>query len=1036
MDNGPPVTPVGLEVRLLGEGSVTFDGRPADALSVPRVLRLFARVAIAPSGAVDRAKLAFDLWPDSTDAQARTNLRKLLHDARSALPALDDVMQLDRGVLRWREGAPAYVDVIAMRAALDAGDADTVVTLYRGDLLPGCYDDWLLRERDVLRIATCDLLDAAATAALEADDAPGALRYARALVAIDPLREAGHRACMRASSALGDRTDAVRAYHRCVEVLEQQLGVAPEAETVALYEQIRDARGRAPTVTIAPLSSRTTTATLVGRADELATARALWDRCAAGEPALLAVTGEPGIGKTRLVAELERAIAADGAATARTRAYETTAVMPWGPVVDWLRSSALQARVSRLDDVWRRQIARLVPELRSPDGDDLAPADAGTTGRRILLDALVHALTSAGTPLLLVLDDLQWCDDDTLELLGYLVPAARDAPLMIACTVRDEEVVARPALRALLTGLVREGRGTEIRLGRLSFDDTLRVASEVSGRAIGSATARRVWAETEGSPLFAVELARADSFDDDRRALPPTIHAVITARLARLSTRARDLAEVAATMGREFEPTLLARASGASDDDLVSGLDELWLRQIIREHRQGYDFTHDKLREVLYGTISPARRRRLHRAVADAIAAEHERDLAPVSATLAAHYRAAGLPDRAVAAYRRAAEYDVEISALDDAIECLDRALELLADLAPGRDRDELEVELCVARGTSLSVRTGYGSDRTMAAYERGAAVCRRSRGVVDPAILRGLALAVISRCDFARSAALGYETLAASPADPVALVEGHYVVGVSEFWRANFAASREHLEAAVAAYRDDASREHIRRFAQDPLAVCLCRLALTRLWQGDRDESVALVARAVEYAERLDHPPTLAYVVLFAAIGAIERGELDVAADLVAKSDEIFGRYGEFAYFLSLDRLLRAWVELERGDGTGLRAIQRAVDGWRNATQSLHFTYGLTLLARAYARYGRPEAGRAVVHEALAWGVRHDQHYADAALLVVDADLLVASGDDRSARDTLTSALERATSQGAAWFARQARDRLATLPKRSPTGA
>lgn len=1030
----PPASPVGLDVRLLGGGSVRFDGRPADALSVPRVLRLFARVAVAPGGVVDRAKLAFDLWPDSTDAQARTNLRKLLHDARSALPALETALQLDGTVVRWRDRAPVHVDVTELRLALDEGDADGVVALYRGDLLPGCYDDWLVRERDALRAAACDLLDTAATTAIGADRAVDGLRYGRALVAADPLRETGYRACMLASSMLGDRTGALREYHRCVEVLEQELGVEPEAATVALYETLRETRGR-DTTTVGEdrREQRPTFAALVGREKELAAAHAVWDRCSAGEPGLLVVSGEPGIGKTRLVAELERAVAAEGVATARTRAYEASGGLPWGPVVDWLRGSALSGPLSRLDDVWRRQIARLVPELRDADDVALSPAEAGTTGRRVLFDALVNALASTGSPLLLVLDDVQWCDDDTLEFLGYLIPSARAAALMVACTMRDEDVAAHPALSALLTGLTREDRATEIRLGRLTFDETLRLASEVSRRAIDSATAQRVWAETEGSPLFAVELARAQSFDDGDRALPPTIQAVITARLARLSTRARDFGEVAATIGRAFEPTLLARATGAAEDDLVAGLDELWMRHIIRENGRGYDFTHDRLREVLHATISPARRRRLHRDVAAAIETEHGDDLAPMSATLAAHYAAAGLPAEAVTAYRRAAEYDVAISALDDAIECLDRALELLGELTPGRDRDELELDLCVARGTSLSVRTGYGSDRTMAAYERGAAVCRRSRGVVDPAISRGLGLAVIARCDFARSAALGHETLAASPTDPVALVEGHYLIGVSEFWRANLAASREHLEAAIAAYRPAASPEHVRRFAQDPKAVCLSRLALTRLWQGERDESVAWLDEAIAHAVRLEHPPTLAYVVLFGAIGAIERGDVDAAAALVGRSDEVFRRYGEFAYFLSLDHLLTAWVGLEQGDENGLRAIEDAVGAWRSATQSLHFSYGLTLLARAHARYGRPEAGRAAVREALAWGVAHGQRYADAALLITDADLLLATGDDAAARRSLTSAVERATEQGAGWFVHDARRRLAALDDRSP---
>lgn len=1025
----------GLDIRLLGEGAVTLDGRPIDALASTRVLRLFARIAVAPAGRVDRAQLAFDLWPDSSDAQARTNLRKLLHDVRVALPRIEELMQIDSGTIRWLEDAPVRVDVAELRAALERRDTDSVVQLFRCDLLPSCYDEWLLHERDRLRTAACDAMDAAAAEALRAGDPEAALQFGRAVLTADPLRETGYCVCMQALAARGERTEALRTYHRCVEVLERELGVTPDADTIGLYETVREARGR-PSVPTSDHATRprTATTTLVGRERELSAAEAAWQRCAAGMSHLLLVSGEPGIGKSRLVAELARIVTSEGGGTAKTRAYEAAGGLPWGPVTDWLRSDALRARVSRLDEVWLSQIARLVPEARAARADlALSAADAGPTGRRLLFDALVRGLAPEGSPLLLVLDDLQWCDDDTLELLGHLLRSAPSSPLLVAATVRDEELATHAPLVALLTSLTREGRVTDIPLGRLTVEETLRLASEVSGHTIEPAVADRVWADTEGSPLFAVELARSQTMDDAQSALPPTIQAVITARLARLSAPARELSEVAATIGRAFEPSLLAAATASSEDDLIEGLDELWQRQIIREQGTGYDFTHDKLREVLHASISPARRRRLHRDVATALEANHEGDLAPISATLASHYAGAGLSAEAVAAYQRAADYDVSLSALDDAIDCLDHALRHLADLPPGRSRDQTELALCVALGTSLAVRTGYGSDRSVVVYERGVTVCRRLGSGVDPAVSRGLGLAFLVRCDFKRSESLGQQILDAAAADPIALVEGHYLIGVSDFWRGNLDASRAHLETAIQAYRPELRREHVKRFGQDPKAVCLSRLALTRLWQGNGAAATDLALEAVDYAETLDHPPTLAYTTLFGAIGAIERADLDRAAALVVDVEAIFRRYGEFAYYLSVDRLLRAWVELERGDVDGLRSIEAAVDGWRATTQCLHLTYGLTLLARAHAKHGDHEIGRAVVREGLDWDSVHDQRYADPALWIADSDLLIAAGDDGGARASLQRASEAARAQGAQWFERQARARLRALDERSP---
>ena len=703
-----------VSVRLLGDGVVEQDGLPIEALTTPRVLRLLARLAVAPSGRVDRRRLAYDLWPDSAEGQSFTNLRKVIHDLRQTAGA-GELLSVDHRAVSWCANAVDRVDVLQLRNAINDGDGERVASLYRGDLLPSCYDDWLLAERDHFRAAAWSTIEAAAHAAT---DPSARLALARTLLSIDPLREVSYQLAMRALATLGQRAEALRTYHRCVELLERELDVEPDEETLALYDEIR--AGATGVASTRPSRSGPVTTTLVGRDDELAHLEASWQRAMEGAAQVALVTGEAGIGKSRLIAELARGVAASGLPVVATRAYEAAGGLPWGPVTDWLRADAITTRVERLETPWQAELARLLPELRPRGPQPESVAGSGPSGRRVLFDAMVRVLAGSEAPLLLVLDDLQWCDEDTVEFIGYLISRASAAPILIAATARSEDLAVNERARSVLAEVARDSRLTEIELGRLDAGGTAQIAAELCARTIDSADGRRLWTETEGNPLFTVELARAGwSGQATAVAMPPTMRAVIATRLAKLTPRARHIAEVASTVGRAFSMAIVANAAGTDEDALVDGLDELWRRQIIREHGQGYDFTHDKLREVLQRSIAPARGRRLHREVAAALTAIHADDLGPVSKLIAAQLSGAGQSADAIVAYRRAADYALGLFSLDEAIDCLQRALQCLGDLAAGVERDRIELQLCQALVVPVIWSAGYGADQVMNIWER-----------------------------------------------------------------------------------------------------------------------------------------------------------------------------------------------------------------------------------------------------------------------------------------------------------------------------
>lgn len=392
-----------------------------------------------------------------------------------------------------------------------------------------------------------------------------------------------------------------------------------------------------------------------------------------------------------------------------------------------------------LSPTWRAEVTRLLPELSA--SLPLANAPPAPWQRQRLFAALAQAVLRAGAQLLL-LDDLQWCDAETLAWLPYLMRAAGSTPLLVVGTLRPAELEAGHPLPALARELRQAGQLVEIELGPLTAAETGALAGQVAGRALAPVDIEELFRSTEGDPLFVIETIRAlrpggaligalAASDTPSLTLPPRIAALLSARLGQLSPAVRDIAELAATIGRSFHVDLLARAgSGMDEEHFVRALDELWRRGIVRERDDGsYDFSHDKLREVALVELSPARRRLLHRRIAAAIEA------LPVHPELrngraAAHYEHAGRTVRAVLAYTTAAERARRVFAYAEAAGHYRRALTLLGlalpDLAPERAL-QLEAELLEHLGETLGLAEQHDQARETLGRALGRLTIRRT---------------------------------------------------------------------------------------------------------------------------------------------------------------------------------------------------------------------------------------------------------------------------------------------------------------------
>src|SRR5262245_16977808 len=856
------------------------------------------------------------------------------------------------------------------------------------------------------------------------NDHKATIRYAQRIIDLEPTEEAAVRIQMEAHLALGNRAAALRAYHRFAEVLEREFAEAPGEAIGSIYQRLRagtldhhEVQGEVRGEDLAPIAE----SPFVGRDLELNRLNGAWNTAREGRAHLVLVTGEPGIGKSRLARELGRRVRTDGHVVASARAYEAAGRLPWGPVVDLLRSDAIRGHIDTLDSVWRAELGRLLPELRDvsqPSG----PKQSGDVAQRHrLFDAVSRAIVAGDRPRLLVIDDLQWCDAETIELIGFVVRSGHTAPVLIVGTVRWEEIPQHHPLVGLVDALGHDQAVTTVSLDRLDEPTTATLAARLRGEdTLDPELAARLWSETEGNPLFVIEALRAGiSSDGSQAVLTPTMRAVRGARLSQLTDHARRLAVLAAVIGRPLSVGLLVSATGTAEQELVDHVDELWSRRIIRDQGLTYDFSHDKLRAVALEMVSPARRRQLHRAVAEAIAVERHNDTDAASPQLAAHYDQAGMIQPAIAAYRVAGGRAVAVSRFR-------RSLARLADLPPSPDRDALELDIRIALGSPLVALEGYGSKDAHQLYERALSLCRKLYRPVDPPILRGLGLARLQGCRFDDCDELARALLDDESRDPIARTEGRYLLGVSAFWRGDLARARHYLDGAIEAYDVTHREEHLALYAQDPKAVCLVRLGWVELWAGDAGRADQTARSALEIAADLDHLMTLGYVITYAAIIAAESEDLARLALLLVDADLLWKRLSD-RYLMIVLEALRGWLDVCEGSAEGIEKIVRSVARSRAEGETLHLTYTLLLLARARGMVGEFHQGRAATREGLSWSDSHNQRYLEAELWRVDGELAYRTGETEAAAASLRSAVEIASAQGAGWLELRALHSLAS---------
>jgi DNA-binding SARP family transcriptional activator len=717
------------EITLLGAPRILHAGVPVE-VDTRKAIALVAYLAVTGRRHT-RDALSGLLWPEYGQTRARAALRRTLSSLKAAraegwLVADREGVELDRGSV--------LVDVDRFHGLLAACRAhghaasevcpeclpplEKAVGLYRDDFMSGfglrdsaAFDDWQFFQGESLRRELADALERLAGGRAAGGEWEPAIAHARRWLALDSLHEPAHRLLMALYAWSGQRAAALRQYRECTKVLGRELGVAPLEETTGLYRAIQENDLPSPPVLARPGASALPGQAppgaeeagpapvredpFVGRQDEWeALLRAYGEVEKGGR--LVVLEGEAGIGKTRLAGEFVAHAARRGATVVVARCYAGETNLAYGPFIEGLGAALGTRSMGPLEELpagTLGEACRLLPELGALLPEAAAPPPLDTPGAlarfyegvvRVLL-----ALLDGPAPGVLLLDDLQWADGASLDLLAYLVHRLRDRPLLVLVTWRPEEVSEGHRLRGLLAEARRSGRAAVLKLGRLDPEAVRELVGRTLGEEDSGALAPRLGGETEGLPLFLTEyLAAVTNGELDPRseawALPGGVHDLLRGRLAAVGETAGQVLAAAAVVGRSFDFDTVREASGRGEEETLLALEELVGRRLILESHDPqpggptYDFDHDKLRTLVYEETGLARRRLLHRRAAAALAGRARgREAGTLAGQIARHLRLAGQDAEAAEHYRLAGDHARDLYANGDALAHYEEALAL-----------------------------------------------------------------------------------------------------------------------------------------------------------------------------------------------------------------------------------------------------------------------------------------------------------------------------------------------------------------------
>ncbi|HYN98959.1 MAG TPA: AAA family ATPase, partial [Actinomycetota bacterium] len=724
----------------------------------------------------------------------------------------------------------------------------------------------------------------------------------------------------------------------------------------------------------------------------------------------------------------------------------TPAYWPWVEVI--------RSLISRLDPIapmaaagsGMAELAQVVPEIQALTGPLDAPAALDPeTARLRLFEAAASLLAGASAehPLVVVLDDLQWADSASFQLLSYLAPKLRESRLLILGTFRPAEIGPGHPLRDCLATLSRHQVAERIELEGLGELEVADLIEAATGTIVPGRTVAAVRNRTEGNPFFVTELARLLASEHDLagtgslgRAVPAGVRDVVRRRLRRLPEETMAVLSLAAVDGRDFELRVLEAAAELDSERTLELVEAALMSGLVLEHADSvgrFRFSHDLVRETILEELTATRRARLHARVGEAIDATYGDDPAH-ALELANHFFQAAPAvgaDRAIPLALRAAEVAYSRLAYEQAEEQLHRALDLLSNVraGPERDRQELQVQLRI--NSVVMMTRGYAAPAAGVALERAKQLCLtlgESRDLVP--VLWGLFAFHFVSARYVEGHEIARQLLeiATRSGDPAELVAAHHAVGSSSLHQGDFVTARIHLEKALAIPEGLADPWLAGWLPQDPFVSCACFLAFALWGLGEAEQAKQLAIDAVEAAKRARHDPSIAHALdIVAWVAALDR---DVELTLQTGEEAVaFSVQKRFPLYVALNSILRGWARAMKGDhASAIDEILEGIQGMKATGAEMLQTFFQTLLAEAKLLAGSPpQEALDLLDEALRLVKQNNEGFGESQIRRLRGELLLEAFPERrtEAEQELKAALEVAIRQSARILEKRARQSL-----------
>jgi DNA-binding SARP family transcriptional activator/predicted ATPase len=1146
-----------LVISLLGPFHATLDGELLQGFRTAKVRALLAYLAVESHRPWPRMLLADLLWPDLPEKEAQSNLRnaisnlcKVIGDRQKASPFLivsQDTLQYNQNASSWLD-VQAFTDLIGSAdqpgaGALHKNELDCLeqaLALYRGDFLEGTsidsapFEEWVLLTSQHIQRRAVEAHRLLVQSFVNFAELDRALHYARRWVELDPLDEEAHRHLMHILTTMGQRNAALAKYKAYRQRLNDELGVEPAPETIHLYDQIRSGQpdrypekpesfpfsqtDLVPAFLRASQPPQTEGVLFVARHKELERLDGELAKAVRGQGRIVLITGDPGSGKSALLAEFVRRamsripdlIVAQGQCNAYTG--EADPYFPFLEIIQAL-SGDLEARVlggaltpEHASRLWR--FLPLVIDTILKDGPDLI--DRFFSGRDLLANAqtvpdirpeiLTHLQTQVarGTqqpvrsryqqvalfnqfaevlcslshhqPILLILDDLQWIDTDSVNLLFHVGRRLSGSRIMLLGAYRPEEVaMGRKGARHPLEGVVHE---LQMILGNIHIDlmqsDAIGFVESLldsEPNQLSTTFRQQLQHHTAGHPLFTIELLRSmqlrgDLYRNEQgkwveggrlnwEALPARVEAVIAERIGHLHPDCQELLRIASVEGEQFTAEILAEIAGAQVHEVLKILSqELGKRhrlvlaqsrgQIHRQTYSQYRFRHFLYQKYLYQHLDEVEKIHLHEQTGSALEAFYLHDLdkyPEITHHLARHFYLAGMFEKAAQYYTEAGKYALQLGAHGEAVTHFKQALQLVMTFPESENRDRQALSLHLSLGPLLTATQGWAAPELEANYQQAEELCHKLGD--NAQLVPALWLLAVYRLGRAEHAAVDRLVdrlfrLAQNIGDPGLLCLAD--LQISPLYQGRLEEARKILIRASMPRDVEQQRTLALHYGMSPSVVGLAYLAHCLWLMGYLEQADQCSQEACDLAAEINVPMTTCYAISRSIWQNAFAGEIEAIPSQAGKLLQITQQH-ELRSFELAAIFFMEWVKNQSGDSSVevIDKMCRAMEEYKSLGTLLNRTTFLNLFAQACGKAGQIERGLAALDESIAGGEKTGERWFEAEAYRLKGDLLLQQPDQTEAVLSLAeqcfeTARQVAAEQGAKILDLRATSSLCTL--------